>query len=315
MKDCIDNLLDRGRKAMFTILTKAREQNLAPDIQIDLFHKLVLPIISYGSELWAYEDLEKVDKFHLKFLRYVLRLNTGIPIPMIYGETGEIPVSIILKSRMIGYMCKLLNPNTNTLSQQVLGLLSKMHNDGYYTTKWFYKVISLLTEMDYVDILQNMNYVPPKILSQVYKTKAKEVFVTNWRNRMSNLTKCDMYQLYKVDFEREKYLRVLQPNLAISLCKYRTSNHKLEVEKLRYVRPHIPRMDRKCTKCNLNETGNEIHHLLVCPIFEELRNRFIPNRFLTRVNLISFLNLMSNKNRRIIVNLARFIQHTMKSYS
>ena len=68
------------------------------------------------------------------------------------------------------------------------------------------------------------------------------------------------------------------------------------------------------TKCDLNETGNEIHHLLVCPNFAELRNRSIPDRFTTRVNLISFLNLMSNKNKRIITNLARFIYQTMTSY-
>ena len=62
---------------------------------------------------------------------------------------------------------------------------------------------------------------------------------------MSNLSKCDMYQLYKIEFEREKYFRVLQPKLSIVLCKYRTSNHKLEVEKLRYVRPTILRMKKK----------------------------------------------------------------------
>ena len=95
-----------------------------------------------------------------------------------------------------------------------------MHNDGYYTTKWFYKVTSLLTEIGHVDILQNLIYVPPKVLSQIYKSHAKEHFVTNWRTRMSNLSKCDVYQLCKVDVEREKYLSVLLPKLAISICKY-----------------------------------------------------------------------------------------------
>ena len=215
---------------------------------------------------------------------------------------------------MLGYMCKLLNPNTCTLSQQVFGVVLSMHNDGYYTTKWLYKAISLLTEIGHVDILQYRNYVPSKVLSQIYKTHAKEVFVNSWRNRMSNLSKCDLYQLYKVEFEREKYFRVLQSKLSIALCKYRTSNHKLEVEKLRYVRPLIPRMERECTKCDLNETGNKIHHLLVCPNFAKLRNRPIPDRFTARVNLISLLNLMSNKNKRIITNLARFIYQTMTSY-
>ena len=124
-----------------------------------------------------------------------------------------------------------------------------------------------------------------------------------------------MYQLYKEDFEREKYLSVLQPKLAIVMCKYHTSNHKLEVEKLRHVRPLIPRMERKSSMCYLNENGNKIHHLLVCPKFPELRTRFIPNRFLRRVNLISFKNLISNKNKRIMSNLAIFIYQTMSSYN
>ena len=157
-------------------------------------------------------------------------------------------------------------------------------------------------------------FIPPKVLSQVYKSYAKDGFVQRWRDKMTKLSKCDLYQLFKTDFEREKYLTELCPKLAIALCKYRTSNHKLEVETGRHTRPLIPRMDRKCSKCNLNETGNEIHHLMVCPKYLELRQKFIPQRFTNRVNLIRYLNLMSNKNTKIQTNLARYIIETMKDY-
>ena len=149
MKKCIDSALNKGRKAMFSILRKARTLNLTPEIQIDLFHKLVVPIVLYGAEIWAYEDLDKLDKFHIKFLRYVLKLNTCTPIPMIYGETGEIPISIHAKARMIGFLSKMLNQNTNTLSKQVFELAYKMHTDGYYTCKWIYKVTSILEPLRY----------------------------------------------------------------------------------------------------------------------------------------------------------------------
>ena len=56
-----------------------------------------------------------------------------------------------------------------------------MHNDGYYTTKWLYKVINLLKEIGHVDILQNLIYVPSAVLSQIYKPHAKENVVNNWR--------------------------------------------------------------------------------------------------------------------------------------
>ena len=151
---------------------------------------------------------------------------------MIYSETGEIPILIYAKSRLVGYLSKILNQNTRTLSKQVFELAYKMHKDGYYTCKWMYKVVSILTEMNRLDILDNKICVPSNVLTQLYKTYAREKFIDSWKTRLANLSKCDLYQLYmyKVSFEQEKYLSVLPPNLATLLCKYRTSNHKLEVE-------------------------------------------------------------------------------------
>ena len=173
-----------------------------------------------------------------------------------------------------------------------------MHTDGYYTCKWMYKVISILTEKNQLDILNDKIFVPSRALSQLYKTYAIDKFIESWKTRLARLPKCDLYQLYT---EQEKYLAVLPPNLAIVLCKHTTSNHKLEVETGRHVRPIIPRFERKCKRCNLNETGNEFHHLLVCPKFETLRLHLIPRKYTTRINLINFLNLMACKNRQTML--------------
>ena len=164
MKKCVEIALDRGRKAMFGLLKKTRKLQLYIQTQIDLFHKLVLPVISYGSEIWAYEDLSKIDSFHLKFLRFILVLNKGTPIPMIYGETGEYPISIILKGKLIGYFAKLQDKTKMTLSSLVYELQHKMYTDGYYTTHWLFKVNSLLAEMNMLYVSENQVAVPSNIL-------------------------------------------------------------------------------------------------------------------------------------------------------
>ena len=74
---------------MFSILRKARTLDLIPKIQIELFQKLVLLIVLFGAKIWAYEDFEKIDKFYLRFLRYVLKLNTSTPISMILVKRGN----------------------------------------------------------------------------------------------------------------------------------------------------------------------------------------------------------------------------------
>ena len=106
---------------------------------------------------------------------------------------------------------------------------------------------------------------PKKILANITYRQFREKIVGKWYGRMIELTKCDMYSLYKVKFEMEKYLADLNESLAIPLCKFRTSNHLLEVEKLRYIEPLIPKYQRICNKCNLQVVRNEFHNLLVCP--------------------------------------------------
>ena len=78
----------------------------------------------------------------------------------------------------------------------------------------------------------------------------KEKFLYSWKRRLTELKKCDSYQLYKVIFEQEKYLSVLLSNFAISLCKFCASSHKLEIEILGHVRPLIPSIEKSVRDVN-----------------------------------------------------------------
>ena len=37
---------------MFTVLSNSKKVSLSIDIQLELFDELVLPILTYGSEIW-----------------------------------------------------------------------------------------------------------------------------------------------------------------------------------------------------------------------------------------------------------------------
>ena len=61
---------EQGRKAMFSILAKSREVSLPISVQIDLFKKLVMPILTYGCEVWGFQDASCLDKLQLSYLRF-----------------------------------------------------------------------------------------------------------------------------------------------------------------------------------------------------------------------------------------------------
>ena len=74
-----------ARKAMFGFNAKAVRLQLPPDIQIDLFEKMIVPICLYGSEIWGYANIEPVEVFYRKFIkRCVLKENGTLLFGRVY---------------------------------------------------------------------------------------------------------------------------------------------------------------------------------------------------------------------------------------
>ena len=54
--ECRKYVVNQARKAMYLKLKKAHIQKLPIDVQLDLFHNMVLPILLYSSEVWGIEN-------------------------------------------------------------------------------------------------------------------------------------------------------------------------------------------------------------------------------------------------------------------
>ena len=57
------HLVDQARKALFSLIRKARKLFLPLDIQLHLFDSMITPILLYGTEVWGCENVDIIDKF------------------------------------------------------------------------------------------------------------------------------------------------------------------------------------------------------------------------------------------------------------
>ena len=73
---CKSYLYDQASKAMYSVIQKAKKFQLPVDIMLDLFDKLVIPILTYGAEVWGFSDLVVLERLHLKFLKMILHVNS-----------------------------------------------------------------------------------------------------------------------------------------------------------------------------------------------------------------------------------------------
>ena len=119
------------------------------------------------------------------------------------------------------------------------------------------------------------------------------------------------YRMFKTNFGIDSYLTKLPPQCAISLLKFRTTNNRLPVNKLRY--SNIQRHERKCDKCHLNEVGDEFHYLFTCQFYDKQRKECIPSYYYKHPNAIKFQQLFASSNKKILLKLKYFVDQINRS--
>ena len=82
--------------------------NLSVKCQLDLFDRIVKPVLLCGCEIWGFGNNSILEKVHLKFCKHLLHVKTSTPDFMVYGQLGRYPLDINIKVQTIAYWSKLI---------------------------------------------------------------------------------------------------------------------------------------------------------------------------------------------------------------
>jgi hypothetical protein len=80
-------------------------------------------MLTYGSEIWGYENIDILEKGHVQFCKLLLNLKTSTPNFMLYGELGRYPVNITVKLKILSFWSKLIDGKQSKLSSLIYRLL------------------------------------------------------------------------------------------------------------------------------------------------------------------------------------------------
>ena len=131
-KQNITERITLARKSMFGLNAKAARLQLAPDIQLDLFDKMVLPVSMYACEVWGGANINALENFYRDFLKRVLGLHKTTPNCMVYGEVGKYPIVNLIYSRMISFWIKVSEGKASKLSSLIYKLIYNLHLNNIY---------------------------------------------------------------------------------------------------------------------------------------------------------------------------------------
>ena len=140
------HVVNQARKAFF------RNLDLSIACQLKLFDNLVVPILTYGCEIWGVGDLSGIEKVQTDFFKRILKVKQSTPSVMLYGDLGCVPLSISIKKGVIGYWYHIINYSDNKLSLILYRLIlqDNVHNGHSYEWLKFDRTISNDSGLTYI---------------------------------------------------------------------------------------------------------------------------------------------------------------------
>ena len=140
-------------------------------------------------------------------------------------------------------------------------------------------------------------------LKSIIKQKLFDAFLRNWQSDVTINNLCSNYRIIKENFGQEFYLRALPNDLRIILSKFRTGSHNLPIADKRY----DPIDERNTCPLCLTDVGDEYHFVMSCAAFNHIRPKYIPSRFISRPNTLTFYKLFTSENIPTLTKLCKFL--------
>ena len=245
-------------------------------------------VLSYAGEVWGFYKTDLIERIHLEYLKYVLKIKKSTPNMMVYSELGRSPLYIKFYLQILKYLVKLLNTENCILQNVYKDMLYRIDHDNCNSNMWLLCVRNLLSSLGLGDVWLCHNVTNDKLFLSVCKTRLTDCFLQERNSFFERSSKCLFYKHIIDRFTLQFYLTTDLPTKFISIIsKFRLSAHILNIEVGRY--SNIPRQNRLCPVCNSVE--DEYHFILVCPLYDNVRQNYIKQYYWRRPSSFKLVQL------------------------
>ena len=120
------------------------------------------------------------------------------------------------------------------IHQFLISINRAIHKGDHFHSKWLLSVkksLILSGNQHAWDLQENV----PLGLAKLVKMKLIENYKQEWGDTVFNSSKCLNYRTFKTELEFEQCFNLLPNDLATAVCHFRSLNHKLPIEYVRFL--------------------------------------------------------------------------------
>ena len=283
-------------RALGSIINKCKQHNyMSYSTYSKLVQSCVFSVLDYGSEIWGIYKYDQIQRVQNNAARVFLGLNKFAPILSIQGDIGWNFCKTRIDVNILRFWNRIINMEPSRICKHVFLWDYNIQNSNwtYFVSTIFDKVnldnFDMQIECNLIDCLRKLEF----------------LYNIEWCNKLVFKPKLRTYKMFKSHKYTENYVKFnLSCKERSMLAKFRMGVLPINIEVGRY--RNISVDQRFCYNC-VTEIEDEIHFLLVCPVYENERvvllsttqndssfnnlNRFEKILYLVIIILASWLNL------------------------
>ena len=300
------DLASRAKNALFCIMKKLSQlSNESLSLFLKLFDAQVQPIMLYGAEIWGFNDVANVhcDKVHLFGLKKFLGVSLKTPNALVYGETSRYPLSLLAGIKCIRYWIKLIRMDPQRVPYKSYKMLVELDNRG--KVNWVTNVKTKLFEYGFGFVWMNQCVADENWFIRNFRDRVIECWWQKWNSHIESSERFEFYSLFSQSNSLPTYMSLnIGRHMKRVITKFRFGITDICVHTYRYRHMH----DRTlvCPLCQAPKE-DEIHFVLVCPGLKDLREKYIPAKFLRQPCMFRLTLLFSSTNNSLIKQVAMYL--------
>jgi hypothetical protein len=231
------------------------------------------------------------ERVHRNFIKFTLKMRCKTKAWVAFREAGMYPLQYTCMHRMLAFLDDVLALDDGAYAKiAMLDCIEDARNA--VVSNWFSQLTKLLTHVHGgtpTDALCADGAVDVDKCLMLWR---RHHHTTVWRNLPSdprtapsdNVTLTTYHRSFGVDLpvddgHWEPAPCITADNIPysqlISLVKLRTNSHHLNIERMRHIRPRVPRSRRACPWCRTPDAvHDELHCVFECPHLSQSRLRY-----------------------------------------
>ena len=315
----INRQVSQAKRALNSLMCKAKILRLPADLVLELFDQTVLPVLIYGCEVWGFSNLELIETFYRKFLKRVLAIGYTTQNGFVYGETGRTDLKGVILSRMVGYWLSLVYGRQNKISALLYKFARYKHYlvGSDFSSKWLRAIEEGLERLGMQQVWADggLGY-DPVFIKQSVKLRGIALFDAEWQHSLQrhiHQPERDSFRIYRLIkpirglspyiFELDFYLRRAVTRF-FCRCNY------MPCSDFRLFAPNNE-FEGFCHICD-REFGDELHYIFRCPFFERDRARFgLDVDHMPGTEEDKLVSMMSSNDADQLTSLARYFYRVL----